>query len=77
MADTRDRPLLAPGVYKHYKGKEYNVIGVGKDTETEELVVIYRPRYESDVAYWVRPYVMFIDDVPLERGSVPRFVKVS
>jgi hypothetical protein len=77
MTDTQDKPLLAPGVYRHYKGGEYNVIGIGKDTETEELVVIYQPRYESDVTYWVRPYAMFTDNVVLEHGSVPRFVKVS
>lgn len=77
MSDVQDRPLLEPGMYRHYKGNEYNVIGVGKDTETEEWVVIYQPRYTSEIAYWVRPYAMFTDTVLLEQGNVPRFLKIS
>ncbi|MET0980036.1 MAG: DUF1653 domain-containing protein [Candidatus Saccharimonadales bacterium] len=77
MSDVQDKPLLEPGIYRHYKGNEYNVIGVGKDTETEEWVVIYRPCYESDVSYWVRPYAMFAGTVLLEQGDVLRFVRIS
>ncbi|HET8883914.1 MAG TPA: DUF1653 domain-containing protein [Candidatus Saccharimonadales bacterium] len=65
------------GIYKHYKGKKYEVLGVGKHTETEEDVVIYRPLYESGVSYWVRPYAMFIDTVTVDDKTVPRFKKVE
>ncbi|HEV7952088.1 MAG TPA: DUF1653 domain-containing protein [Candidatus Saccharimonadales bacterium] len=70
-------PPVLPGKYRHYKGNEYQVIGVGKDTETEEDVVIYKPLYASDVSYWVRPYVMFIETVVIDGAEVPRFKKVD
>jgi hypothetical protein len=69
-------PPIEPGIYEHYKGNRYEVIGVGKDTETEADVVIYRPLYESDVAYWVRPYSMFIDTVVVDGVTISRFKKV-
>jgi hypothetical protein len=68
---------LEQGIYEHYKGNRYEVIGVGKDTETEEPVVIYRPLYESDVAYWVRPYAMFMETVMIDGHTIPRFKKVT
>lgn len=70
-------PLLEPGIYRHYKGNRYEVIGIGKDTETEEDVVIYRPLYESDVVYWVRPYEMFIGEAIVDGVNVARFTKVE
>jgi hypothetical protein len=68
---------IKPGIYEHYKGNRYEVIGVGKDTETEADVVIYRPLYESDVHYWVRPYAMFMETVTVDGQTVPRFKKVN
>ena len=68
---------LLPGIYRHYKGNEYKVIGVGKDTETEEDVVIYQPLYESDVAYWVRPFDMFNDTVTVDGKIVNRFDRIT
>ncbi|MDB5168548.1 MAG: hypothetical protein JWO55_806 [Candidatus Saccharibacteria bacterium] len=68
--------LITPGVYRHYKGGEYKVIGIGRNTETEEDVVIYQPLYKSDVAYWVRPYEMFFDTVEADGVKVSRFKKV-
>lgn len=69
--------MIEIGKYQHYKGDFYEVIGVGQDTETEEKVVIYRPLYESDVSYWVRPYAMFIEQVMVNDTPVSRFTKVS
>lgn len=65
------------GRYQHYKGHDYEVIGVGKDTETEKEVVIYRPLYDSDVAYWVRPLAMFCDTVIVDGKTVPRFKRIG
>lgn len=67
---------ITPGGYKHYKGQQYEVIGIGKDTETEEDVVIYQPLYESDVAYWVRPRKMFEDTVTINGKTIRRFERV-
>ena len=70
-------PHLETGIYRHYKGDSYEVIGVGNDTETQESVVIYRPLYQSDVAYWVRPYAMFMETVIVDGERIPRFKKVD
>ena len=52
---------LVPGRYRHYKGGEYTVLGVARHSETEELLVVYRPEYgERDL--WVRPLSMFSED---------------
>jgi hypothetical protein len=69
-------PYLPLGTYKHYKGKTYDVIGVGVDTETEKAVVIYVPLYESTVGFWVRPYDMFTDTLELDGKTIKRFEKV-
>lgn len=68
---------IEPSIYEHYKGNRYQVIGVGRHTETDEAVVIYCPVYESDVPYWVRPYSMFIDTVVVDGMTIPRFKKVT
>ena len=70
-------PELETGVYEHFKGNKYEVIGVGLDTETEEAVVIYRPFDGSGVSYWVRPYKMFIEDAELNGNLVPRFKRID
>jgi len=51
---------IVPGVYEHYKGKKYFVLGLSRDTETEELFVVYRPLYETNWAHlWHRSAAMF------------------
>jgi len=60
------------GRYRHYKGKEYEVLGVGRHSETLEEMVIYRALYgEHDL--WVRPLQMFFETVEFEEKRVPRF----
>lgn len=70
-------PSLQPGVYEHYKGKRYEVVGVSLHTETLEPLVVYRPLYDSRVSLWVRPYEMFIASVMVDGATIPRFRKVS
>lgn len=62
---------VSPGIYKHYKGNLYEVIGTATHSETEEIHVVYRPLY-GDRALWIRPLSMFdgqvlIDDVQQKR----------
>ena len=65
---------LKLGVYKHYKGNKYLVIGLAKHSETNEDLVVYIPIYESDLSrIWVRPLEMFLEDVEIEGKKVPRF----
>lgn len=55
--------MLKPGLYRHYKGKHYEVIGVAKHSETAESLVVYRPLY-GERGLWVRPLEMFIEILP-------------
>jgi hypothetical protein len=65
--------VLKEGLYRHYKGTYYDVIGVAKHSETLEEVVVYRPLY-GERGLWVRPLEMF--DGFTENG-VKRFVYVG
>ena len=64
--------MIKPGRYRHYKGKEYEVLGCAKHSETEEELVVYRALY-GDYGLWVRPMAMFLEPVPIEGRTQPRF----
>jgi hypothetical protein len=63
---------VAPGRYRHYKGNFYEVIGTARHSETDELLVVYRPLY-GERGLWVRPLEMFAETVTVEGRIVPRF----
>lgn len=63
---------VRPGRYRHYKGKDYEVIGVARHSEDESELVVYRPLY-GDGGLWVRPLAMFLQEVESDGGRVPRF----
>lgn len=79
MTDAKNLevPLIEAGVYEHYKGKRYEVIGVGLDSETMKPVVVYIPLSEIGVPFWVRPYEMFLEFVEVDGKKVRRFSKVN
>lgn len=60
------------GRYRHYKGNDYQVIGVARHSETEEELVVYRPLY-GEGALWVRPLAMFTETVEVNGDVTPRF----
>lgn len=65
---------LQLGKYKHYKGKDYEVIGVAKHSETLEELVIYKALYQKEGEnLWVRPLRMFTEMVVVEGKEVKRF----
>ncbi len=64
------------GRYRHYKGKEYTVLGVARHSETLEELVVYRQEY-GDHSLWVRPRAMFLEEVVLEDRTVPRFLHLG
>lgn len=68
-------PKIELGVYQHYKGNHYEVLGVGLDTEDHTPLVIYKSTEESKVPFWVRPYDMFIEEVEVNGKIIPRFKK--
>lgn len=60
------------GRYRHYKGKDYSVVGFARHSETLETMVLYVPLY-GEGGYWVRPLDMFTQIVQHEGQEVPRF----
>jgi len=71
---------ITPGRYQHYKGGEYEVIGVARHSETGEELVVYRQLYQSNYprgTLWVRPKEMFLEEVEVEGEKVPRFRRVE
>ncbi len=67
--------LIPTGRYRHYKGRDYQVVGTARHTETEEDVVLYYPLYgdESERRYWVRPLAMCTEEVIVEGKTRARF----
>jgi len=69
------------GKYRHYKGREYEVTGIAKHSETLEDLVVYRALYDSEEfgnnSLWVRPLPMFIEEVEVNGKLVPRFKFVT
>lgn len=63
---------LKPGIYRHYKGQEYQVFGVARHSETAEWLVVYRCLY-GDYSWWTRPLDMFTEQVDVAGESVARF----
>ena len=77
--NVQDLPPLQEtliGLYRHYKGGEYEVLGVARHSETLEPLVVYRPLYNA-TGWWVRPHAMFIGAVEINGSTVPRFERVS
>lgn len=65
---------VIPGIYCHYKGKEYRVLGVAKHSETLEELVVYEALYENpESKFWVRPIKMFFEEVLVDGARQPRF----
>ena len=63
---------LKPGVYRHFKGNLYELIGVAKHSETLEPMVVYRALY-GEGGLWVRPASMWTEQVDREGYHGPRF----
>ena len=88
MNDQTDLPPLPAtptGRYRHYKGGEYEVLGVVRHSETLEPLVLYRPLYgdsgdrgdRGDSGDWVRPHAMFFETVVIDGIAQPRFSRVN
>ena len=75
MSDLQALPQPRLGRYRHYKGGEYEVIGVARHSETLEPLVVYRPLY-GEGGWWVRPHAMFFGAVEVDGRSQPRFARI-
>ena len=78
MNDQDLPPLLETptGLYRHYKGGHYEVMGTARHSETLEPMTVYRALYGAH-GLWVRPAAMFNEQVLIDGVLQPRFVKVT
>ena len=76
MSDLAPLPPTPLGRYRHYKGGEYEVIGVARHSETHEPLVVYRPLY-NDTGWWVRPHAMFFEAIEVDGRVQARFAPVA
>lgn len=74
--DLPPLPHVRPGRYRHYKGGEYEVIGVARHSETLEPLVVYRPLY-NQTGLWARPHAMFFEEVDVDGRRQPRFAPLG
>ena len=80
LKKTNKEEQIPFGIYEHYKGKRYEVLGIARHSETLEPMVVYKALYESEFgknSLWVRPLSMFIEMVVVKNKKVPRFRKVN
>ena len=63
---------IKQGIYRHFKGNKYHILGVAQHSENESSLVVYRPMYGAG-DLWVRPVEMFLETVELDGQQVPRF----
>lgn len=64
------------GKYRHFKGNEYEVLFVGRHSETLEEMVVYRALY-GEKGVWVRPASMWNDTVERDGKSYRRFTPIT
>ena len=67
---------LLPGKYRHFKGGEYEVIGIAKHSETQEDMVVYRALYGNG-EIWVRPASMWNETVEKDGKTFSRFTYIG
>jgi hypothetical protein len=60
------------GLYEHYRGNKYRVLGLCRHSETLEELVVYQALY-GDYGLWVRPVAMFHETVVVDGNECPRF----
>ncbi|SFC21059.1 Protein of unknown function [Marinospirillum celere] len=74
LTNVKNQPPVEvkPGIYRHYKGSDYEVLRLARHSETEEWLVIYRQCY-GDGSCWARPLEMFTEQVEVNGEPVPRF----
>lgn len=65
-------PEIRPGVYRHFKGNEYQLLGLARHSETCQPMVVYRALY-GEGGLWVRPAHMWLEEVGRDGYKGPRF----
>ncbi len=68
--------LIPLGCYRHFKGKDYSVVGFARHSETGEMMVLYVALYDEG-GFWVRPLSMFTETVEVDGAEQPRFKLIT
>ena len=68
--------MICPGIYRHFKGKRYEVLGLARHSETLEDMVVYRALY-GEGELWVRPLAVFDEMVEVDGRRVARFERIE
>ncbi len=69
------KKLEIGGIYRHFKGGKYEVIGIAKHSETLESFIVYKALYGEN-NLWVRPLKMFLEEVEVNGKKIKRFQKI-
>lgn len=67
---------IQPGIYQHYKGATYRVLGTAKHSESGDVCVVYQALYGA-CGLWLRPVSMFIEQVEVDGQRQARFALVQ
>lgn len=70
------RSLIPGSIYEHYSGKKYKFLSVARHSETLEELAVYQALY-GDQDVWVRPLLMFLENVVINGKEVARFTLLS
>lgn len=69
--------MLQPGIYEHYKGGRYRLVGEAVHSETLEALVLYEQLYETPDypkgTIWARPKTLFEGEIEIDGKKRPRF----
>ena len=78
MTDDDLPPLIEtpPGLYRHYKGGQYRVLGTVRHSETLEPLTLYQALYGQQ-GLWVRPAAMFAETIEVEGQRQARFARIG
>ena len=68
--------MIHPGIYRHFRGRRYEVLGLARHSETLEDMVVYRALY-GEGELWVRPLAMFEETVEVDGLRVARFERIE
>lgn len=79
MGEFDNKPHIETGLYRHYKGGIYRVLGVGRHTENDEYFVVYAPAEPKPELpeFWLRPYDMFVETIDIDGKTQPRFERLA
>ena len=82
MEAENSRVIEVGKIYRHYSGKTYKVLAIARDSEDRSMLrVVYQSLYDCPIfgnnAIWVRPYIMFAENVIINGQEKARFAPVS